>query len=39
VRVNLRLWFALKSANLIAQREVPLADPLLTGLHLPHLAT
>lgn len=37
VRVNLRLWFALKSANLIAQREVPLTDPLLTGLHLPHL--
>lgn len=37
VRVNLRLWFALKSANLIAQREVPLTDPLLTGLRLPHL--
>ena len=37
VRVNLRLWFALKSANLIAQREVPLSDALLTGLRLPHL--
>lgn len=37
VRVNLRLWFALKSANLIAQREVPLNDALLTGLRLPHL--
>ena len=37
VRVNLRLWYALKSANLIASREMPLTDPGLSGLRLPHL--
>ncbi|WP_234264045.1 hypothetical protein [Hydrogenophaga sp. NFH-34] len=37
VRVNLRLWYALKSANLITQREVPLSDPQVNGLRLPYL--
>lgn len=37
VRVNLRLWYALQSANLIAQREVPLSDPEMSGLRLPYL--
>ncbi|QCB47919.1 hypothetical protein [Hydrogenophaga sp. PAMC20947] len=37
VRVNLRLWYALTSANLVAQREAPMSDPELTGLRLPYL--
>jgi hypothetical protein len=37
VRVNLRLWCALKSANLIAQREASMRDPGMTGLRLPYL--
>lgn len=36
VRVNLRLWYALKSANLIAQREVSPADASLAGVLFPH---
>lgn len=36
VRVNLRLWYALKSAHLITQREAPMSDPGMTGLRLPY---
>ncbi|MBU4518433.1 MAG: hypothetical protein KJ677_03395 [Gammaproteobacteria bacterium] len=36
VRVNLRLWYALKSANLIAQREVSPAASSLAGVLFPH---
>lgn len=36
VRVNLRLWYALKSANLIDQREVSPDAPALAGVLLPH---
>jgi hypothetical protein len=34
--VNLRLWYALKSANLIDQREVSPDVPALAGVLLPH---
>lgn len=36
VRINLRLWYALKAANLIAQREVSPAIPPFAGVLLPH---
>ncbi|MDO9029742.1 MAG: hypothetical protein Q7V09_04865 [Hydrogenophaga sp.] len=36
IRVNLRLWYALKSANLIDQREVSPGTPALAGVLLPH---
>ena len=34
VRVNVRLWYALKSAHLITQREAPMSDPGMSGLRL-----
>lgn len=37
VRVNLRLWYALKTANLIAYRELPVAESGVRGPCLPHL--
>lgn len=37
VRVNLRLWYALKSANLIAQREVSPRVETLAGMLFPHI--
>ncbi|KRC11966.1 hypothetical protein ASE11_00305 [Hydrogenophaga sp. Root209] len=36
IRVNLRLWYALKSANLIEQREISPDAPALAGVLLPH---
>jgi hypothetical protein len=36
VRVNLRLWYALKAANLIEQREVAPSATALAGVLFPH---
>lgn len=36
VRVNLRLWYALKAANLIEQREVSPSASALAGVLFPH---
>lgn len=37
VRVNLRLWYELRSANLIAQREVSPRVEALSGVLFPHI--
>lgn len=36
MRINLRLWYALKAANLMALREAPMSDPQMTMLLLAY---